>query len=174
MRKFINAIKRLFKKQEKSNLYKFAENELSRLKDDEDGMQNIMNKRLLKMVKEFSKEGHSGFSANYVVNMLDRLLRWLPITAIKDKPGDWNKIGDGSYQHKRCSKIFKDKDRFNGQAYNSTGRVFSDDGGKIWFTNNKSHLPIEFPYYVPKYPFKYLVNKDGEIISEFNKQEAQK
>lgn len=169
MKKLIKAIKWFFINNGKGNLYRFAENELSRLKDDKDGMQSRMNKHLLKMVKEFSKEGHSGFSASYAIAKLSRLLKWLPITAIEDNPDDWEQVGDGSLQHKRCSKIFKDKDRFDGQAFNIKGRVFSDNNGQSWFTNSKSSLPIEFPYYVPEYPFEYLVDENGEIISEYSK-----
>ena len=154
---------------EKSGLVVFAEAELERIPKDEDGMQERMNKHLLEMVSVFSEEKHSGFSASYAINMLGRLLRYLPISAIEDKPEDWVEVSDGLFQHKRCGSIFKDKKLFGGQAYNLDGRVFTDDNGKTWFTNEKSKLPIEFPYHVPLHPFEYLVDENGEIISEFQK-----
>jgi len=153
----------------KSGLVAFAEAELSRLQNDEYGMQEMMNRHLLKMVQVFSDEDHSGFSANYAINVLNRLLRYLPISVIEDKPEDWIDVSDGLFQHKRCSKIFKDKKLFDGQAYNLDGRVFSNDNGESWFTNGNSKLPIEFPYYVPLHPFKYLVDENGEIICEIGR-----
>jgi len=126
-----------------------------------------MNKHILDMVKVFSEEGHSGFSAMYAIRILERLLRFLPLSAIEDTPEDWNQTGEGSYQHKRCSRILKDKDRFEGKAFNLEGRVFSDDNGKTWFFNGRSSVPIDFPYLVPTHPVEYLVDKDGNLIEEY-------
>jgi len=145
----------------------FAENELARLGNDEE--QSAMNKHILEMVHTFSEEGHSGFSAMYAIRVLERLLRFLPLSAIEDTPEDWNEVSNGIFQHKRCSHIFKDKDRFNGQAYNIEARVFSDDNGKTWFTNGRSSVPINFPYFVPTHPAEYLVDKNGDIISEYHR-----
>jgi len=153
---------------EKSNLVSFAESELARLEKDEDGMQGKMNKHILQMVQLFSDENHSGFSAHYAISMLNRLLRYLPLSPIEDNPEDWIDCGGGSFQHKRCGRVFKNKDNFDGKAYILNGKVFSDDGGKTWFSNINSALPIDFPYYVPLYPTKkFLVDKDGEVIAEY-------
>jgi len=142
----------------KSNLVSFAENELARLGNCE--YQAEMNKHILGMIKVFDKEGHSGFSAGYATSILNRLLRFLPLSAIEDNPEDWNEVAEGIYQHKRCSFIFKDKALFNGQAYTLYGKVFSDDKGKTWFTNDKSKEPIEFPYVVTDQSKKFLVERD--------------
>jgi len=150
---------------EKSNLVLFAENELARLGDDEG--QSATNKHILDMVQVFSEEGHSGFSAMYAIRILERLLRFLPLSAIEDTPEDWNEVSEGLFQHKRCSHIFRDKKLFEGKAYNLEGRVFSDDNGKTWFTNDKSKVPIDFPYLVPTHPAEYLVDKDGNLIEEY-------
>jgi hypothetical protein len=110
----------------------------------------------------------TGFTASYAINVLGMLLRFLPLTAIEDTPEDWNEVSEGLFQHKRCSSVFKNKKLFEGQAYNTEGRVFSDDNGKTWFTNNKSKVQIEFPYLVPTHPTEYLVNENGDIISEYS------
>jgi len=148
----------------KTELEAFAESELARLGDSED--QSAINKNVMEIVKVFCEEGHSGFSANCTANLLDRILRWQPLTAIEDKPEDWKEVGEGSWQHKRYSAVFKDKDSYNGQAYNVRGLVFSDDDGKTWYTNKDSAIPVEFPYVVPGCPRKRLVKKDadGNII----------
>ena len=152
---------------DKTNLETFAENELALLGNSEG--QGAMNKHLLEMVKVFAEEGHSGFSAKYAIRCLERLLRFLPLTKIEDKPEDWTEVSDGTFQHKRCSKIFKDKDRFEGQAYNVEGRIFTNDNGQSWFTNAKSHTPIDLPYFVPLHPAEYLVNENGDIIEEYQR-----
>ena len=154
---------------EKSNLVLFAEKELACLANDDDEMQEVMNRHILEMVRVFSEEKHSGFSAMYAIRILERLLRYLPLSAIEDKPEEWNEVGEGVFQHRRCGKIFKDKEQFDGQAYNIEGRVFSNDNGKTWFTNGKSFLPIDFPYFVPSHPFEYLVDENGEIICEYSR-----
>jgi hypothetical protein len=153
--------------QKKSGLLLFAERELARIPKDDDGMQELINKHILDMVKVFCDEGHTGFTASYTINILDRLLRYLPLTPIEDTPEDWNEVTSGVYQHRRCSAVFKDKNKFEGKAYILDVKVFSDDGGKTWFTNSNSREVIEFPYFVPKSPKQYLVDKDGTILSEY-------
>ena len=128
-----------------------------------------MNKHLLQMAEAFADEGHSGCTAMYAIRCLERLLRFLPLTEIEDKPEDWAEVSDGLFQHKRCSQIFKDKKRFDGQAYNIDGRIFSSDNGKTWFTNDKSKVSVEFPYFVPLHSAEYLVDKNGEIVCEYGR-----
>jgi hypothetical protein len=74
---------------------------------------------------------HSGFSAAYAINILERLLRYLPLSPIEDTPEDWDEYLPGQYQHKRCSAVFKDKNQFDGKAYFLDAKVFSDDGGGV-------------------------------------------
>jgi len=93
---------------EKSNLERFAEDELSRIEKDEEGLQEVINEHILKMVQLFSDEGHSGFSANYAINILNRLLRFMPLTPIEDNPEDWSECREGVYHISdipACSKI---------------------------------------------------------------------
>jgi hypothetical protein len=144
----------------------FAEQELARIPKDDDGMQELINKHILDMVKVFCDEGHSGFTVNYTVNILDRLLRYLPITPIEDTPEDWNEVGHGVYQHRRCSNVFKDKSQFDGKAYILDAKIFSDDGGKTWFTNSESRAVIEFPYTVPTSPKRYLIGDNYPSLFE--------
>jgi hypothetical protein len=149
--------------EQKSGLLLFAERELARIPTDGDGIQEAINKHILDMVKVFCDEKHSGTTANYTINILDRLLRYLPISPIADTPEDWNEVGNGVFQHRRCSAVLK----FDGKAYILDAKVFSDDGGETWFTNSDSREVIEFPYTVPGASKRYLVDGDGEILSEY-------
>jgi hypothetical protein len=152
--------------QKKSGLLAFAEQELARIPKDSDCIQELINKHILDMVKVFCGGGHSGSTASYTINILDRLLRYLPLTPIEDTPDDWGEVSPGVYQHKRCSAVFKDKSVFDGKAYILDAKLFSDDGGETWFTNSDSREVIEFPYAVPTSPKRYLVDENGAILSE--------
>ena len=57
------------------------------------------------------------------------------------------------YQNKRCSRVFRQEDRFDGQAYDIQGKVFIEHGydedGKettYSYTNSDSNVPVTFPY----------------------------
>jgi hypothetical protein len=153
--------------EQKSGLVLFAEQELARIPKDDDGMQEHINRHILDMVKVFCEEKHSGFTASYTVNILERLLRYLPLSPIEDTLEDWNDVGGGYYQHRRCSRVLKDKNKFEGKAYIVDAKIFSDDGGKTWFTNSNSLEVIEFPYTVPENPRRYLVDENGTVLSEY-------
>lgn len=132
----------------KSGMERWAEREVARLLGDPEGdeMQAAMNKHLLKMVRAFGREGHSGFSASYAVGCLEKLLRYEPLTPLTGEDSEWNDISDMSdepqWQNNRCSHVFKDAD---GRAYDIDGKVFVEPSGAA-FTGNGSRVFIEFPY----------------------------
>lgn len=138
-------------KPRKNNLVLHAERELDIILnkcEDEDGkeMQKMINQDILEIVEVFSNQGHSGFSASYAIGMIKKLLSYEPITPLTGNDEEWNKLDyndDVKYQNKRCSRIFKDA---KGQAYDSEGKIFSDDGGKSWYQSKDSRVYIEFPY----------------------------
>ena len=140
--------------EEKSNLVKFAENELNiiinKCEDKEDKeIQEMISKNILQIVKIFSQQGHSGFSASYAINLINKLLRFEPITPLTGADDEWIKLdynADTKYQNKRCPRVFKNAD---GKAYDIEGKVFSDNGGKSWYTSKDSRVYIQFPY-IPK------------------------
>lgn len=136
-----------------SGLIDFAEKELNRLLakcDDSESyeLQKHMNEGVMDVVKAFSNAGHSGFSANYALGLINRLLNWKPITPLTGDDDEWKEIGmEGiHYQNLRCPAIFKDKD---GKAYYTEAKIFSSDGGHTWYTSKDSSEYIQFPYTVP-------------------------
>ena len=63
-----------------SHLVEFAENELNRIlktcENSEDlKMQKAINDNILDIVKKFSGQGHTGFTANYSLNILKEVIR---------------------------------------------------------------------------------------------------
>lgn len=118
-----------------------------------DEMQEMVCEHILKLLKVFSDEGHSGTSAPYALNVFNRLAHFKPIAPITGEDSEWNEVSDGRdgimYQNKRMSSVFKD----DSGAWDIDGRVFwewqrREDGSayKSYYTCKDSHLPITFPY----------------------------
>lgn len=173
-----------------SNLLEYAQNELDLIlqscKDDEEAykMQNIINKDILDIIKKFSNQGHSGFTAKYAIDKLNRLLDYKPITPLTGDDSEWAELDYGDdiqFQNKRCPSVFKDKE---GKAYNVEAKVFSDDNGHTWFTSGDSREYITFPYNVPSVPESVLIDNTKERqevlnnlkkhIEDLNEQEIEK
>jgi hypothetical protein len=131
-----------------TNIKTYAIDELTRIGmyDSDDEMNMMMCEHILKMVDVFAEEGHSGFSAEYAISILEKLLRWEPISPLTGEDDEWVEEEGGIFQNKRCSRVFKNgKD---GQAYDIRGKVFVEPSGAA-YTSRDSLVYIEFPY-VPK------------------------
>lgn len=118
-----------------------------------DQIQKDMCSQVLELLALFDTHGHSGFSAPYAVKLFTDLAMFEPLVPITGEDWEFMEVGNGVYQNIRCSHVFKQADRFNGQAYDIDGRIFwewyqSDDGemSKSHFTNSESCVPIVFPY----------------------------
>ena len=124
---------------------------------DEEGMNGLMRKHLLHMIQEFANEGHSGFSASYAIQCLEKLLRFEPLSPLTGEDSEWNEIAREMtagnrgtlYQNNRCSRVFKDDDG----AYDIDGKVFyswyTDENGekfKSHYTSRDSRVYVTFPY----------------------------
>lgn len=126
-----------------SNLEQFAKEELTRagLFDEDSDYGGMLGHAVMKMVKVFADEGHSGFSASMAVAAFSKLVRFEPLTPLTGDDDEWGEVDDGVFQNIRCSHVFKDKTG----AYDIQGRVFREPSGAC-FTNGESHVPVEFPY----------------------------
>lgn len=139
----------------------FIKTELQILEDnckdnDELEMQQVVTKDILDIYNIFKSQQHSGSSAAYILGLLDRLLRYIPVTPLTGEDTEWNKLeytDDICYQNKRCPSVFKDS---SGKAYNVEGRAFSEDGGRTYFTSKDSRVYVTFPYTVPLAP-EYVI-----------------
>ncbi len=152
-----------------SNLHKHALTEFKAAKWlDENGnycdeMQEAICKHILKLLDVFDGEGHSGSSAPYTINLFSKLAGFEPIVPITGEDWEWAEVSTGVYQNKRCSHVFKQSDRFNGQAYDIDGKIFwewyrSSEDCKIHkshFTGSESCVPITFPY-TPKREYVFV------------------
>lgn len=133
-----------------------------------DEMQQAICEHVLKLLAVFREEGHSGSSAPYAVDLFKKLALFEPIVPLTGE--DWEWVDHGHcMQNKRCGHVFKQADRFNGQAYDGEGVVFydwqerdlePDEPGypgkhrhKSHYTCRESMVPITFPY-TPKKEYK--------------------
>lgn len=143
-----------------SSLIEHAKTELALIGGQDDEMQQAINKDILEIVDVFDKQGHSGFSASYALGILKRLLDFKPLKPLTGEPDEWIEVGDGVFQNKRYSAVFKDG--AGGKAYWIEGKIFSDDGGKTWFTNRDSRVYIEFPFHVPDKSEYVILSGEGQ------------
>lgn len=127
-----------------------------------DEMQGLLCAQIIQLLEIFCEHGHSGFSANYALSLFEKLAAYKPLSPLTGEDWEWNEVMDGVFQNKRCSHVFKQKDRFDFQPYDIEGKVFwewaerdldEDEEGypgvrrfKSYYTNRLSHTPITFPY----------------------------
>ena len=134
----------------------------------------LIARQLMEMVCLFSTHGHSGSSAAYAIATLERLLRFLPLGPLTGEEDEWNEVGTGTFQNKRCSHVFKDQDR---EAYDSQFYVFFDEGDSGGYTSKDSRRRITFPYIPANKPHKVTVSKGEtrlEALEKFNTSEFSK
>lgn len=160
-------------------LMDYATEELNRLCDkngDMDPMQEKMNNDILDIVERFSDQGHSGFSAGYALSILDRLLRFKPITPLTGEDSEWvlvynQSTGKKIYQNNRCSSVFK-VIAVDGEVtvHDNDSVSCSDNGGITWFsgyTTRKYLDNIAFPYTPPLHPRKIYIEYTEPVPAGF-------
>lgn len=162
-----------------SNLVEFAKLELDAIgmKEGNDEYGDAMRKDILDIVQVFADQGHSGFSANWVCNALEKLLRYEPLAPLTGEDDEWTDISQYSvgkiFQNKRCSHVFKEED---GHAYDINGIVFwewvtdTETGEKFksYYTGPGSRVFITFPY-TPT--VEYTERQTGSTIQDIKPEE---
>lgn len=118
-----------------------------------DEMQEDICNHVMTLLNVFNAEGHSGTTAPYAIDMFKKLAMFEPLVPLTGEDWEWNEVSDGVFQNKRCSHVFKQADRFDGQPYDIDAVVFwswhTDENGekfKSYFTSGDSFRTITFPY----------------------------
>ena len=117
--------------------------------DYEREMQEMMNNDVLELLKVFSEQGHSGFSAPIATRLFYKLANHKLITEVEDNPDDWDENG----QHKYLSSIFK---RSDGTCYYIYGKLFAEPGSDRFFCSKSSNVDVTFPIKPSDLESKYL------------------
>jgi hypothetical protein len=142
---------------------------LEKCKDDEEGysMQKDITENILEILDLFNKYEFGTKEARNI----SRLMNWKPIVFVTGAEDEWSEPMEGderkSQQNKVCSAVFRD-DYDNSTAHYIDGKVFSDNGGHSWYGNRRSHIPVEFPFWVPDKPeYVYLNGENSdEVITD--------
>ena len=124
-----------------------------KMDETEEGPNKWIVENLFELLDVFSEQGHSGSSAPYCANMFKKLALFEPLCPLTGEDHEWREVGEGIWQNKRCSHVFKESD---GSAYDIDGRIFREPSGAC-YTNRDSRVYITFPYtptrvYVDVYP----------------------
>ena len=102
---------------------------------------DMLGHAILRQVKLFAAEGHSGMSASVAANTAKHVIMFRPLTPLTGEDSEWIEVGAGVFQNRRCSSIFKE----NGQAYRSDGKVFREPSG-VSYTGRDSRVAVAFPW----------------------------
>lgn len=86
---------------EESNLVTHARTELELI-----GNGPMIDDHVLEIVKIFSEQGHSGYSAMYTINLITKLLSFENLAPLTNNPDEWVDVLDGMWQNKRNSAAF--------------------------------------------------------------------
>jgi len=108
-----------------SNLMSHAEFELRRagLFDKDSDYGGMLAEGVMKIIQVFSEEGHSGFSAGMTVSILEKLLRFKPLTPLTSNPDEWMEIGE-DMRFEKLVPVWQNRRQSS---------CFSNDGGKTYY-----------------------------------------
>lgn len=112
---------------------------------EEEGPNKWIQQAVLDLLKVFSEQGHSGSSAPFAIGYFTKLAAFEPLAPLTGEAEEWHECSEGVFQNKRCSHVFKQADRFDGQAYDLNGRIFREPSGSC-YTGRDSMVPVMFPY----------------------------
>lgn len=128
------------------DLLDYAKEELKRIEDkceDDESLevQKEMSKEVLDVLGVLCNQGHSGCTANYIINLIKKLWLYKPLTPLTGEDDEWEETRKGHYQNKRCSAVFKE----NGKAYYMDGYAYCEPKSDAWFVTRESRKYISFP-----------------------------
>ena len=133
-----------------SNLLNHTDKELRLLgysPEAEEGPNKWTYENVMELMKTFSEQGHSGYSAGSVRQIFNLLADFQPLSPLTGEDDEWDHAGGNLYQNKRRSSVFKE----NGFAYDINGKIFREPDG-CCYQSKDSHVPVTFPY-IPKTEF---------------------
>lgn len=103
------------------SLVQHAEYELKKagLFDEDSDYDGMIGGAVIQLISTFAKQGHSGFSAMYTLDVFNRLAKFEALTPITSDPDEWNEVTSGG-----ASDLWQSR---------RNPSIFSTDGGKTWY-----------------------------------------
>lgn len=157
-------------------MHDYAKTEMDIAWPEPDDAQAHIEEDILAVIDLFENQGHSGMSASYTINILERLLRFKPLSPLTGEDDEWDEPCTNVFdktvyqQNKRCSSVFRTNND-NSTAYDMDAKVFSEDGGKTFWSSYESRVPITFPYTPPTRPERIILNQNELKDSEKEEKE---
>ena len=97
-------------KVEESNLVAYAKSEMRLIgytgEEPDDDPNRWMWDNVLNVVQAFADGGHSGFSASYAIQIIEKVLRYEPLSPLTFSDDEWIKHDVGIWQNRRKSTVF--------------------------------------------------------------------
>ena len=116
-------------KSEKSNLVSYAQRELQEagLFDKDSDYSGMIGNAVLDLVKMFSSQGHSGFSAEYTLHIFNKVISYHPLVPLKNPiiTKEYMEVGEDVWQSTRLFSVFS----------NNQGKTWYDINGKKTWAN---------------------------------------
>jgi hypothetical protein len=110
----------------------------------EGGYEKRIAQSVMDLLRVFAGQNHSGMSAAIVVDLFYKIARFEPVMPLTGNPDEWEEVGYGVWQNKRCGRVFATGPNGEG-AYDREGIIFRESNGSC-YTNVNSHKLITFPY----------------------------
>ena len=132
-----------------------------------DGMYNgQIGDDVMELIKTFSKQNHSGYSAHIVISLFSKLAKYEILGPLMGNDAEWVDTSKDTYQNKRDSRVFKEK---------STGKCYFIEA-IVWKDRKHSTFlgwveGISSFQYIKKFPFipkTFIVNTIGKEITKGN------
>lgn len=133
-----------------------------------DGMQEMMCDCVLSLLRNMEEQGHSGFSAGYLISLFKSLANFEVISPLKGTDDEWGEVFDsanGTRQNRRDSRVFK---RGDGFTYFIDGRVFKEKDTGHCFTTQASRTFVTFPC-IPRTEY-YEIETYGALTDELRSE----
>jgi hypothetical protein len=132
---------------------------------DGDKMSALAASNMLDLVRVFSGQGHSGFSASFVRQAFTNLADYQPLGPLTGSDSEWVEVGEGISQNRRCPRLVKEPGRFYGQPNDVEAIVFEDPDGSR-FTCYSSARPVSFPYLPRETVVKLPPDAPAEVMEQ--------
>lgn len=119
----------------------------------------MLGPAVIRMVRAFSKEGHTGFNAEIALSLFMRVANWNPIDPLTGEDDEWDNpdLPSQTLRNKRCPSVFKDAKT---GVCHTAGYLFRGRKGQATFKSWSSRKRVRFPY----------VPTDPKVLPEWTKR----